>query len=74
MNINTEALTIINKSYKNTGEKQVSILSRITKLEATAGVVVVNVGNELKRLKALALSGKAPPPKTRAGYGLMIKD
>lgn len=51
-----------------------SIKNRIAKLESALGVNIINVGNELERLKALALSGKAPPPKTIADYERMISE
>ena len=41
-----------------------TLKNRLTKLEDALGVTKLNVGNELERLKELALSGNAPKPET----------
>ena len=49
-----------------------SIQSRLKRLEDSSGANKVNAADELERLKALSLSGHAPPPLTAGDYDALI--
>ncbi|GFO75878.1 hypothetical protein BPLS_P3337 [Bathymodiolus platifrons methanotrophic gill symbiont] len=51
-----------------------SIQSRLARLENSTSINTINIGNELERLKALSLAGKALSSKTINDYKKMIKE
>ncbi|TXK95635.1 hypothetical protein BMR02_12515 [Methylococcaceae bacterium HT1] len=51
-----------------------SIQSRLARLENSTSINTINIGNELERLKALSLAGKALSSKTINDYKKMITE
>ncbi len=51
-----------------------NIRSRLEKLEDASGITKINIGNELERLKELALSGKAPKQQSEKELQQLIAE